>query len=59
MPLRQIEVIVPKGSKDDFQQLLSDDSVEHYWNEESDSGYLLKALVDANKTESFLDKAEQ
>lgn len=59
MPLRQIEVVVPKDAKEDFEHLLSDNSVEHYWNEESESGYLLKALVDASKTESFLDKAEQ
>jgi len=59
MPLRQIEVVVPKDAKEDFKHLLSDNSVEHYWNEESESGYLLKALVDASKTESFLDKAEQ
>lgn len=59
MPLRQIEVIIPKEGKEDFEHLLNDDSVEHYWNEHSESsGYLLKALVDANQTESFLDKAE-
>lgn len=59
MPIRQIEVVVPTDAKEDFEHLLNDDSVEHYWNEESASGYLLKALVDANKTETFLDKAEQ
>lgn len=60
MPLRQIEVIIPKEGKEDFENLLADKSVEHYWNEESEnSGFLLKALVDANKTEAFLDKAEQ
>lgn len=59
MPLRQIEVVIPKEGKEDFEHLLNDDSVEHYWNEHSESsGYLLKALVDANQTESFLDKAE-
>lgn len=60
MPLRQIEVVIPKGGREDFESLLKEDSVEHYWNEASESsGYLLKALVDANKTEAFLDKAEQ
>lgn len=59
MLIRQIEVVVPKDSKEDFEHLLEDNSVEHYWNEESESGYLLKALVDASKTELFLDKAEQ
>ncbi len=59
MPIRQIEVVVPKDAKEEFEHLLKDNSVEHYWNEESESGYLLKALVDASKTESFLDKAEK
>ena len=59
MPLRQIEVVIPKEGKEEFEELLDDDSVEHYWNEHSESsGYLLKALVDANRTEAFLDKAE-
>lgn len=58
MPLRQIEVVVPCEHKDEFADLLEDDSVEHYWNDESKDAYILKALVDANKTESFLDKAE-
>jgi uncharacterized hydrophobic protein (TIGR00341 family) len=59
MPIRQIEVVVPKNAKKNFEHLLEDNSVDHYWNEESDNGYLLKALVDASKTEAFLDKAEQ
>lgn len=59
MPIRQIEVVVPHKAKEDFDHLLKDNSVEHYWNEESESGYLLKALVDASKTEAFLDKTEQ
>ena len=59
MPLRQIEVVVPCEHKDEFADLLEDDSVEHYWNDESKDAYILKALVDANKTENFLDKAEQ
>lgn len=59
MPIRQIEVVVPKEAREDFEHLLEDKSVEHYWNEQSDSGYLLKALVDASKTETFLDNAEK
>jgi len=59
MPLRQIEVVVPCKHKDEFTDLLEDDSVEHYWNDESKDAYILKALVDANKTENFLDRAEQ
>lgn len=59
MPLRQIEVVIPCKHKDEFTDLLEDDSVHHYWNDESKNAYILKALVDANKTESFLDNAEQ
>ena len=60
MPLRQIEVVVPKDDKEAFQKLLEDDTVVHYWNEQSEgTGYLLKALVQANETETFLDNAEQ
>lgn len=59
MLLRQIEVVIPQEGKEDFEHLLKDGSVEHYWNEHSESsGYLLKALVKANQTEAFLDKAE-
>lgn len=59
MPLRQIEVVVPCEHKDEFTELLEDESVHHYWNDESKEAYILKALVDANKTETFLDNAEQ
>lgn len=60
MPLRQIEVVVPKEGKKEFDQLLAHDSVKHFWNDSSEnSGYLLKAVVDANNTERFLDAAEQ
>lgn len=60
MPLRQIEIVVPDEGKNDFEELLKDGSVEHYWNNSSESsGYLLKALVDASKTEVFLDNAEK
>lgn len=60
MPLRQIEVIVPLENKDEFHQLLEDDSVKHIWNSQSEeSGFLLKVLVDASATETFLDKVEQ
>jgi len=59
MPLRKIEVVVPCEHKDEFTELLEDESVHHYWNDESKDAYILKALVDANKTENFLDKAEQ
>lgn len=60
MNLRQIEIVIPSDGKEVCAELLSDDSVEHYWQETSEeSGFMLKVLVDATATEQFLDKAEQ
>jgi uncharacterized hydrophobic protein (TIGR00341 family) len=60
MPLRQIEIVIPKEEIDACRKMLTAESVIHYWQETSDeSGYLLKFLVDATDTEQFLDKAEQ
>lgn len=60
MPLRQIEIVIPKNRQEACQDLLSDDSVVHYWQNSSDqSGYILKVLVDAVDTEIFLDKVER
>jgi len=60
MPLRQIEIVIPKDRENACKKLLEDDSVEHYWqNASKSSGYMLKVLVDAVHTEKFLDKAEQ
>ncbi|TVR14391.1 MAG: TIGR00341 family protein [Balneolaceae bacterium] len=60
MPLRQIEVVVPQEGKKNFDKLLNEKSVKHYWiNSSEDSGYILKAIVDANNTEFFLDAAEE
>ncbi|MEX0662826.1 MAG: TIGR00341 family protein [Balneolaceae bacterium] len=60
MPLRQIEIVIPKNREEACQTLLSDDSVVHYWQSSSEqSGFMLKVLVDAVDTEIFLDKVEQ
>ncbi len=60
MPLRQIEIVIPKNRHEAFRNLLSDNSVVHYWQGSSEnSGFMLKVLVDAVDTELFLDKAEQ
>lgn len=60
MPLRQIEVVIPEEDNETFKKLLEDDSVEHFWQDLSESsGYVLKVLVDAAQTEQFLDKAEK
>lgn len=60
MPLRQIEIVIPKESEENCLELLSDESVEHYWQETSEqSGFMLKVIVDAVYTERFLDKAEK
>lgn len=60
MPLRQIEIIIPEKDEASCRDLLSDDSVLHYWQDLSEhSGFVLKVLVDAKNTEQFLDKAEK
>lgn len=60
MPLRQIEIVIPENRQEACRNLLSDNSVVHYWQGSSEnSGFMLKVLVDAIDTEVFLDKAEQ
>jgi|AntRauTorcE11898_2_1112593.scaffolds.fasta_scaffold00656_3 uncharacterized hydrophobic protein (TIGR00341 family) len=60
MPLRKIEIIVPDEKESTCRDLLDDETVIHYWRDHSEqSGHILKVLVDAVDTESFLDKAEK
>ncbi|REL39009.1 TIGR00341 family protein [Rhodohalobacter sp. SW132] len=60
MNLRQIEIVIPEDERDSCSELLSDESVLHYWRSKSEgSGYMLKVLVEATKAEQFLDKVEQ
>lgn len=62
MPLRQIDVVIPKEAQHEIEELLQDETVIHYWRdsggEESDS-CLMKVVLDVSKTEPFLDRAEQ
>jgi len=59
MKLRQIEIVIPEDSREACKELLTDDSVIHYWQDYSEnSGYMLKVLVNATTTEQFLDKVE-
>ncbi len=61
MALRQIEITVPKENGYMLNEILTDESVIHFWQDKSDSqsGHLLKMLVDASQTEQFLDKTER
>lgn len=60
MPLRQIEIVIPKEDQDACEKLISEDSVLHYWQENSENyGCQLKFIVDAVNTEKILDKVEQ
>lgn len=60
MKLRKIEIVIPDDGGDSYKELLADESVLNYWQSKSEeSGLMLKVLVDATKTEEFLDKAEQ
>ncbi|MEX2586019.1 MAG: TIGR00341 family protein [Balneolaceae bacterium] len=62
MPLRQIDVVIPKEAQHEIDELLQDETIIHYWRdsggEESDS-CLMKVVLDVSKTEPFLDRAEQ
>lgn len=60
MPLRQIEIVIPKEDQGACEKLISEDSVLHYWQENSENyGCQLKFIVDAVNTEKILDKVEQ
>jgi len=59
MPLRQIEIIISKEDQDACEKLISEDSVLHYWQDNSEEyGCQLKFIVDAVNTEKILDKVE-
>jgi len=62
MPLRQIEVVIPKEGKNEMDELLKDDAVVTYWRDcggDSTGKCLIKVILDISQTESFLDRAEQ
>jgi len=61
MALRQIEVVVPEKGIEITRELVESKSVTHFWEDSSElqEGYIVKVLVDASKTEEFLDKAEE
>ncbi|MGF1671210.1 MAG: TIGR00341 family protein [Balneolaceae bacterium] len=60
MQLRQIEVFIPEKDKQTVDELQDDNTVIHFWKDSSEeSGQILKVLIDATKTEQFLDKAER
>lgn len=60
MPLRKIEIVIPDEKESSCRDLLDDESIIHYWHDHSEeSGHIIKVLLDAVDTESFLDEAEK
>lgn len=61
MPLKQVEVTIPKQGKGSIEKLLEGDFIIDYWQGKLDSpseNYLVKVLIDASDGEQFLDNAE-
>lgn len=60
MALRLIEIFLPQSESAYFRELIKDESVIGFWQEESsDTGFFIKVLLSAEKTESFLDDLEK
>lgn len=60
MALRLIEIFLPQSESAYFRELIKDESVIGFWQEESsDTGFFIKVLLTAEKNESFLDDLEK
>jgi uncharacterized hydrophobic protein (TIGR00341 family) len=61
MALRQIEIVVPEKGIEISRKLVEHEAVHHFWQDSSElqKGYLVKVLVEASRTEAFLDEAEE
>lgn len=60
MPLRLLEIIIPETSKKNVKELIEEESVIGFWQEEaSESGLLVKMLLSVEQTEKILDLLEQ
>jgi uncharacterized hydrophobic protein (TIGR00341 family) len=62
MPIKQVEVTIPKQGKGSIEKILEGDFIIDYWQGKltgPSEKYLLKVLIDAKDGEQFLDNAEQ
>lgn len=60
MPLRLMEVILPKTNNSDVRALIGEEAVAGFWQEESsEGGLLVKIVLAAEQTEKILDLLEE
>ena len=60
MPLRLLEIIIPESNNQNVRDLIEDDSVIAFWQEDSsESGLLVKMILSVEHTEKVLDQLEQ
>jgi uncharacterized hydrophobic protein (TIGR00341 family) len=60
MPLRLIEIFIPESNDNNVRELIEDELVIGYWQEESsENGLLVKMLMSIEHTEKVLDLLEQ
>lgn len=60
MPLRLLEIIIPESNNHNVRELIEDEAVIGFWQEESsESGMLVKMLLSVEHTEKVLDLLEQ
>jgi uncharacterized hydrophobic protein (TIGR00341 family) len=60
MSLRLLEIILPETDSNHVRELIKEESVIGFWQEEeSESGLLVKMLLDASQTERILDLLEE
>ena len=60
MPLRLLEIIIPESNNQNVRDLIEDDSVIAFWQEDSsETGVLVKMILSVEHTEKVLDLLEQ
>lgn len=60
MPLRLIEIVLPKMERNDIQGLFDEETVVGHWQAQAtDNGLLVKMLLSAEHTEAILDRLEE
>jgi uncharacterized hydrophobic protein (TIGR00341 family) len=60
MPLRLLEIIIPESNNHNVRELIEDEAVIGFWQEESsETGLLVKMLLSVEHTEKVLDLLEQ
>ena len=59
MPLRLLEIIIPESNSKNVREIIENESVIGFWQEEStETGLLVKMLLSVEHTEEVLDRLE-